>query len=204
MTGLPLAQSTGLLEEPLGDELLLFDERSHRAHSLNATATLVWRACDGTRTRDQLATDCGLDPSLVDLALERLAASQLLVKSATPSQRISRRAVFRRTAIAGATLGVALPVIRSITAPSAAMAASGGLHPGRHPGNGALCSSGHRGNAPSCDASSRCFSVIGECYRHSGESCYSQDTCSNSGGASCPPSTGVCGSYAPGGSAKAG
>jgi hypothetical protein len=190
MTGRPLARSIGLIQEPLGEELLVFDEDSNRAYSLNATATAVWRACDGTRTRDQLATDCTLDAAVVDLTLETLAASDLLIDFVAPPERVSRRAVLRRTAIAGVGLGAALPVIRSITAPSVAMAASGGLHPGRHPGNGGLCR-----RDSDCPSTSTCFSVVGFCYRHTGQSCYSQDMCSYSGGASCPPSTGVCGSY---------
>ena len=43
----PLARSEELVIEELGDELLVYDERTQRAHCLSATAARVWRACDG-------------------------------------------------------------------------------------------------------------------------------------------------------------
>jgi hypothetical protein len=43
----PLARSAGLLVEPIGDELLVFDSERKVAHSLNDVAARVWRACDG-------------------------------------------------------------------------------------------------------------------------------------------------------------
>jgi hypothetical protein len=121
----PRRREQGLTVETLGDELLVFDQDSNRAHSLNATAASVWQACDGTRTPDQLAEWCELDPQTVSLALDTLADTNLLAGYDNSGERVSRRTVIRRMALTGAGVGVALPVVRSIVAPSAAMAVSG-------------------------------------------------------------------------------
>jgi len=44
----PLARSADLIVDSVGDELLVYDSVSHRAHSLNSVGAAVWRACDGT------------------------------------------------------------------------------------------------------------------------------------------------------------
>lgn len=121
----PLHRREGLVVEPLGDEVLVFDQEAQRAHSLNAAAAAVWEACDGTRDRDELAAHCGLESDAVGLALGSLANCDLLLDSGGPERRVSRRAVLRRAAVTGAGIGVAVPVIRSITAPSVAAAQSG-------------------------------------------------------------------------------
>jgi Coenzyme PQQ synthesis protein D (PqqD) len=109
----PLARSAGLIVDGIGDELLVYDTSSHRAHSLNTVATAVWRACDGTRSPEQITAHTALDPATVELALN----------SGHESTGISRRTALRRITVGAAGLAVALPVIRSITAPTAAMAA---------------------------------------------------------------------------------
>jgi Coenzyme PQQ synthesis protein D (PqqD) len=117
----PVARSEGLLVEPMGDDLLVFEPATGRAHSLNAAAASVWRACDGTRDVDALAACCGLDPIAVALGLDSLRGCELLIDFEGP--RVSRRQALRMIAVLGAGIA-AVPVIRSIIAPSAAMAAS--------------------------------------------------------------------------------
>jgi hypothetical protein len=118
----PLARSDDLVVEPLGEELLVFDSKTNRAHSLNAAAASVWRACDGARDVDALAQYCELDPVAVELALDSLRKCELLIDFQGP--RVSRRQALRKAAVVGAGIGVALPVIRSIYAPSAYAATS--------------------------------------------------------------------------------
>ena len=168
----PRARENDVMSERLGDELLLFDASTNRAHSLNATAATVWHACDGTRNREKIAEHCQLDPLAVELALDNLADANLLTDYTPPAQRVSRRTAIRRLALTGATLGIALPVIRTIVAPSAAMAAStatcseqGGQCGGTH---GAICCSGlycktgmchaKGGGRSACSASAQCQS----------------------------------------------
>ena len=197
----PRARETDLLSEPLGDELLVFDSAVNRAHSLNATAAAVWRASDGTRSREQIAEHCQLDPVAVELALDSLADARLLAGYTPPAERVSRRTAIRRMALTGATVGIALPVIRSIVAPSAAMAGST-PKTSRNPRNGKLC---HRSTSSSvfissspCSPGSVCHNpfverVSARCQRSSGASCFHGNSNSSSCNSSQPcPSTGVC------------
>ena len=167
----PRARDDDLLAESLGDELLIFDATTNRAHSLNTTAATVWHACDGTSTCEQIPEHCQLDPMAVALALDMLADSKLLDDYSPPAERVSRRTVIHRLALTGASLGIALPVIRSIVAPSVAMAASG------RSGNQTV---GHAGepctsNGP-CASGSFCTSH-GSCRRDSRASCVNTSSC---------------------------
>ena len=120
----PRARQDDVLSERLGDELLVFDTTTSRAHSLNAAAAAVFKACDGTRDAQQISEHCQLDPLAVTLALDTLADAKLLHDYTPATERVSRRTAIRRLALTGAGIGVALPVIRSIVAPTAAMAGS--------------------------------------------------------------------------------
>jgi len=48
-TGRPGARSDLVVLE-LDDELIVYDAAERSLHHLNATATLVWKLCDGTRS----------------------------------------------------------------------------------------------------------------------------------------------------------
>src|SRR5438105_12379199 len=94
---LPEARSEGLIVEALpGGEVLVYDLATHRAHSLNPSAALVWRQCDGrTSIEDaalQLERALGLpaDEAVVRMALDRLARARLI---STPEggERVRRR-----------------------------------------------------------------------------------------------------------------
>lgn len=121
----PKARVDGLLTEQVGDETIVFDGERQEAHSLNRSASIVWRHSDGTHTVPQLAGVLGQElgieanESLVEYALDRLAGARLL-----EANSITRRDAMRRISFAGAA-AVALPVVLSIIAPTPAMAASG-------------------------------------------------------------------------------
>ncbi len=104
----------------------------NRAHSLNRTATLVWRHCDGrtsVRTLARLlATELEIPPSeaMVWMALNRLAKARLLDVSPAPpgpSATYSRRAVMRTLGAVG-KVALILPVVHSILTPLAVQAQS--------------------------------------------------------------------------------
>ena len=77
----------GVLE--LDDDLVIYDGRSHEVHLLDPVAALVWEACDGDRSPDDLA-DLLLEASpalgreaavaVVGRTLVRLADIRLLVE----------------------------------------------------------------------------------------------------------------------------
>jgi hypothetical protein len=125
----PKSRHDGLLIDHVGDETIVYDEERQQAHSLNRPAAIVWQASDGEHTVEQLATVFGetlgvdADKSVVEYALDELARVHLLEESdAAPF--MTRRDAVRRMSLAGAA-AVAIPVILSMAAPTAAMAASG-------------------------------------------------------------------------------
>jgi hypothetical protein len=123
-----MARRDHLVMSQVGDEVLVYDETTHAIHRLNPTSHLVWSTCDGTRTLPAIrqvareAIGAEVSEDVVRLALGQLAAAELLdgtlpAEMREPGQ--SRRVMLRRLAIAG---GVALPVLVSVSAPTAAVA----------------------------------------------------------------------------------
>ena len=136
------------LTREFGDELLIYDMRTHRAHCLNKTAASVWQTCDGKATIseivERLAPLAGTNESLVYLALGRLERAGLLERSEAAFQ--DRLARTRREALRklGMAATLALPVVTSMLVPEPANAAS--CFPLLHAcSNNAQCCSGHCG-----------------------------------------------------------
>ncbi len=125
---LPRAREDGLLEEEVGEELLLYDRESHTAHCLSPIAACIWRHCDGERDVTELAALAGESENVVVDALHELREKNLLadepelVQSTVKS--VSRREVIVRGARYGAA-AAAVPLIVSATAATPAMASSG-------------------------------------------------------------------------------
>jgi hypothetical protein len=125
---LPRTRQDGLLEEAVGEELLLYDQDSHTAHCLSPIAACVWGNCDGERDVTELARLAGASESLVADALHELreknllAAEPELMQSSVPGE--SRREAIGRVARYGAA-AVAGSMIVSATAATPAMASSG-------------------------------------------------------------------------------
>ncbi len=125
---LPLRREADLLVEELADETVVYDRTRNKAHCLNQSAALVWRHCDGRTTIAQMAAilhaQLGLpgDAAVVRLALDRLARCHLLQDTSRANEvRASRRDLIRKFGVAA----VALPVVMTILAPTAATAGSG-------------------------------------------------------------------------------
>lgn len=135
----PIARTDQITTEELSGETLVYDLKRHRAHCLNATASAVWKYCDGKTTiaemADRLHGDFGLpaDESLVRMALQRLQAAGLVEAEsvqAAPAPLPSRRDISRRLSIRAALV---LPLVTSIVAPTAAVARSRQTGPGQRP-----------------------------------------------------------------------
>lgn len=129
----PASRRDQLLLQPVGDDLVVYDERTHKAHRLNATAALVWQRADGERAVHDLAADlrCVLQASdgpqgsavdeetseeLVRLALEELDRAGLLIRALPAVNELMTR---RKMITVAAAL---LPVVASIMTPTPAMA----------------------------------------------------------------------------------
>jgi hypothetical protein len=119
----PRVRSQALLLQELPDETLIYDQRSHRAHCLNATAAEVFRLADGSRSVPELSRLLGeklgcQEPDLVWAALEELGRAELLEESPPPPRAVaSRRAALKRLG-----LGALLPTVISVLAPTPAEA----------------------------------------------------------------------------------
>ncbi len=127
----PRARREYLTVHELPEETLVYDRKRHKGHCLNAVAALVWRNCDGKTSEDELmrivAGATGIVPAteLVGLALEQLGRRNLLEKSPPPlssADRVSRRDVLKKLAVAAAVL----PLIVSVATKTAAQSSSGG------------------------------------------------------------------------------
>jgi coenzyme PQQ synthesis protein D (PqqD) len=118
----PRGRRDGLLLEPLGDEMLVYDLERHQAHCLNRTAAAVWSACNGERDAGAIARHLRREipessSELVEVALARLARAHLLTEA---GDAMPRRAALRRLSLSAALL----PIVSSIVVPEPAQAAS--------------------------------------------------------------------------------
>ena len=109
-----------LIVQKVGDEVIVYDRVSHRAHSLNRTAALVFEKLDGKNDLAGVARHVGKSlgrahqKEIVASTVNDLAAADLLRPGAT---------LPRRTVLRGLAAGL-LPVVVSIAVPPAASAQS--------------------------------------------------------------------------------
>ena len=124
----PKARRDGLIVQELPTELLVYDQKNHRAHCLNAPAASVFKSADGSRSVAEIARatserlGAAFDEDLAWLALHELDRNSLLE---TPLPLVPRGTARRDVLRAGAVAAM-LPVILAITAPTSASAQSGG------------------------------------------------------------------------------
>jgi hypothetical protein len=125
----PLARKDDLIVTNLADEVLVYDLKRDKAHCLNQTAASVWERCNGRTTVADIASRIGkelrvsVDERVVWLALDQLDKFHLLrsrpLKPAN-APSLSRRELIRL----GIPVALALPLIISVPAPTAAQTAS--------------------------------------------------------------------------------
>lgn len=126
---MPRARKEGLEVQDLGDEVLVYDRKRHRAHCLNPAAALVWRHCDGrtgvAKVAGMLADGYGLPPKpeTVGYAVGRLRKAHLLEEASAPipGGATSRRDLLKKLGLAATAM---LPAVTSLVAPSPAHAMS--------------------------------------------------------------------------------
>jgi hypothetical protein len=145
----PLARSSDLIIEELGDEVLVYDTKADRGHSLSPEAAKIWNNCNGRTTAEMLSAQLGLDPETVDRALDELTTCELLeVRPMIVADGSTRREVTMKLAKVGAAAAVA-PLILSVAAPSAHAAATL-----------AFCNQFSSGN---CGGNTGCSKTVGCC-----------------------------------------
>jgi hypothetical protein len=118
-----------LVIKELPDEVLVYDLDTDKAYCLNQTAALVWKNCDGQQTVAQLRqlmaqeTNSAVPEEMVWLALDQLDKFQLL--ETVPIRPACLAGMKRRELVRSiGVVAMALPLIMSIAAPTAAQGAS--------------------------------------------------------------------------------
>jgi coenzyme PQQ synthesis protein D (PqqD) len=124
------AARADLAKSNVGDEVVVYDFRTHHARCLNRTAAAVFELCDGTRTPRQIAAELGkrlgepVNERLVWLSLAKLDEGGLFERPLGIARTdLRRRALLKKMAMT-AGLSIALPAVWSIVAPTPAYAAS--------------------------------------------------------------------------------
>ena len=127
----PASRKNDIVIQEYKNEILIYDLTAHKAFSLNETSALVWQACDGNKTISEIADlisrrlKSRVTEDFVWLALEELKKENLIENSteiSAPFEGLTRREVIRRVGLASL---VALPIISTLIAPTAAHAQSG-------------------------------------------------------------------------------
>jgi hypothetical protein len=123
----PRARQDGLLEETVGEELLLYDQKSHTAHCLSPIAACVWRHCDSEHDLTDLAQFAKVSENLIADVLHELREKGLLDTEPELMQSTicdeSRREAIGRIARYGAAAAAGSMIV-SATAATPAMASS--------------------------------------------------------------------------------
>ena len=118
---LPLAKSSDIVVQELGNELLVYDLVTNKAYRLNETSMIIFNACDGKTSFDELNTRYKFTADLVYLTLDQLKDEGLVNNYQSKFNGVSRREVIRKV---GLTTMLALPVISGLVAPTSAAASS--------------------------------------------------------------------------------
>jgi Coenzyme PQQ synthesis protein D (PqqD) len=127
---LPKTRTNNLLVQELESELLIYDLSNNKAFCLNETSALVFQLCDGKRTVLEIADALSVklktlvSEDYVRLTLHELNRDGLLENSDEVKaylNGVNRREIVKKIGFASM---IALPLVSSVIAPSAAMAAS--------------------------------------------------------------------------------
>jgi hypothetical protein len=155
---IPIARKEELVVQEVKDEVLVYDLRTNRAHCLNETAAFVWKSCNGENSVVEIGKKCQretgkpVSEEMIWLAIDQLGKRDLLEK---PIEVVFEGQT-RREALKKIGLGamIALPIVTSLTAPTAALAAT-------------ICPAG---TACTC-------TLVANCTNPGGCACSQQSTC---------------------------
>ena len=119
---LPKAKIENIVMQTLDKELLIYDLGNNKAYNLNETSKIIYQACDGQTTFDELNRKYKFNDEIIYLTLDELKTLNLIESTyESPFEGLSRRAVIKKVGLASMIL---LPLITSVVAPSKAEAAS--------------------------------------------------------------------------------
>ena len=126
----PRTRAEGLIRRTVGDETIVYDRATHRAHCLNDMARFVLDRCDGDTSskeiaralQDRFANDPNDATTCVEAALTELAEAGL-IEGRPPADSPGIGAVRdRRATLRAVGLACLTPLVVSLTAPTPAEA----------------------------------------------------------------------------------
>ncbi|MCB1023407.1 MAG: PqqD family protein [Acidobacteria bacterium] len=121
---MPRSRDEDIVVQEVGDEILVYDLKTNRAHHLNQTISIVWKQSDGNTPLAEIARilsgklNTRIEEDFVLMALAELKKIDLLDESAaeTGIAGISRREIFFKYALPA----IAFPVVVSLVTPASA------------------------------------------------------------------------------------
>ena len=125
----PETRIENIVVQEMNAELLIYDLKDNRAFCLNETSAIIYQLCDGTRNIHEIVqrfnqiTKNSITDDLIWLALDRFKQDNLLEDESIEINfnGLSRRQIIKKVGLASM---IALPLVSSVIAPSAANAAS--------------------------------------------------------------------------------
>lgn len=121
---LPNSRTENIVVQETNNELLIYDLVSNQAFCLNETSAIIFNACDGKTSVNELREQTKFSDDLILLALDELQKHNLLIGEKNDYFKgLSRRKIIRKAGLASM---IALPLISTLVAPTAATAQSGG------------------------------------------------------------------------------
>lgn len=128
----PTQRTKSIKIQEIGGELLVYDQKIHKAHCLTDMALTVWNLCDGKHSVEQIAgqiaQNSGNFPNEDEVwqVLTQFSDADLLEVSVEAYEARNASVKSRRRAIAKMGLATATPFFLSISVPPPAFAASSG------------------------------------------------------------------------------
>lgn len=219
-TDKPRSRNKEIVVQNAADELLIYDLKTYKALCLNETSAMVFRLCDGTRTAAEIGGKMSeklnkrVSEDFVWLALEGLKKNDLLENADELTdyfKGLTRREAVKKVGFASV---IALPIVSSVVAPTAAMAQSGTTANGQSCSTNPQCVSGNcrattGAPSPACCAATTtrspafapgpvggCFSTATECQgTYAQQNCCSGSATASAGlgsGVNCPTTQFTC------------
>lgn len=124
MNRLPKARSEGIVSQDLDKEVLIYDRKTNKSFHLNETSSIVYQACDGKTSFQDLQARHQLSDDVIFMALDQLCNENLIVSEvdyASPFEAMTRREVIKKVGFASM---VVLPVISVLVVPTSVNASS--------------------------------------------------------------------------------
>ena len=157
---IPVSRKDDIIVQELKGEVLIYDLKENKAFCLNETSALVWQMCDGNKSVTEISQAISQklkSPATEDfvwLAIDQLKKENLLAngEEILPAfDGMSRREVIKKV---GLGTMIALPIISSLVAPTAAQAQSRAGTPAvcQTPANGCNNANSRCNTAPTCPA----------------------------------------------------